>query len=247
VKVLHEEVTEYNHIVVVERGRELLFYSPPKKLQGRLFPEERSKLGMVSTRVALAGLVFCPEPSSILVIGLGAGLFPRAVSRLFPRAEITSVEIDPAVVRVAREHFFFRPGDHGRVVVADGRDFVERDRQDYDVIYLDAYLGFDLPRPMAKPRFFESLGARLGPGGLLMMNLIPSRRLTKKKALKILLARFGAVAALECPGMENHILAAGADVGEADINARADRLANLLPDGMVEGLDLGRVKTYFRN
>lgn len=238
-KVLHEEVTPYNHILVEERDGEMLLYSPPRKLQGRVYKNAPDEVALVSTRTALKGLVFMHEPSSILVIGLGAGLFPRAMSRLFPRAEITTVEIDRSVVEVAERYFFFKPGAHGRVVVADGHDFVREAGSIYDVIYLDAYLGFDLPRPMAKPRFFEGLSKILSRGGLFMMNLIPSRRLTRKRALKLLLARFAGVAVLECPGMDNYILAASDEIGEVDIPARAQELAKSLPGGSFDpgGLD----------
>jgi spermidine synthase len=75
-------------------------------------------------------------------IGLGGGTLPTAFSRILPQAEIDNVEIDPAVVRVARKYFNFRPTAKNKVVEEDGRVFVKRavkKKIKYDLIILDAY------------------------------------------------------------------------------------------------------------
>jgi hypothetical protein len=54
-------------------------------------------------------------------IGLGGGTLPTAFSRILPQAEIDNVEIDPAVVRVARKYCNFRPTAKNKVVEEDGR------------------------------------------------------------------------------------------------------------------------------
>lgn len=66
-----------------------------------------------------------------LVIGLGGGALVSYLANKFPKAEVDVVEIDPAIVRVAREQFEFADGPERRVrvVVADGVDFV-RDRSE---------------------------------------------------------------------------------------------------------------------
>ena len=53
----------------------------------------------------MASVLFVPEPKTILVIGLGGGTLPMAFHRLFNQTTIHAVEIDTAVVKVAKKYF----------------------------------------------------------------------------------------------------------------------------------------------
>ena len=66
-------------------------------------------------------LAFAPRARRVVVIGLGAGMFPSLLSRHAPELETTSIEIDPEVVAVARKYFAFAPDANDRVLVGDGR------------------------------------------------------------------------------------------------------------------------------
>lgn len=75
-----------------------------------------------------------------LVIGAGAGK-DILQARLAGSQDITAVEINPAIVEMTRRYesyngsIFDQPGV--RTVIADGRNFVERDTSLYDLIYLN--------------------------------------------------------------------------------------------------------------
>jgi len=75
-----------------------------------------------------------------LILGAGAG--KDIVMALLSKSErITAVEINPAMFAVTRDHADYNGGvlDLPQVatVVTDGRNFVERSRQQYDLIYLN--------------------------------------------------------------------------------------------------------------
>src|SRR5687767_13974431 len=94
------------------------------------------------TQMMMSALFVNPEPRSILIIGLGAGTLPRALARILPGAKIDVVEIDPAVVRVAKRFFLFSPDTRTTVIESDGRVFVKRairEQRQYDLIMLDAF------------------------------------------------------------------------------------------------------------
>lgn len=87
-------------------------------------------------------LLFHPAPRSVLIVGGGDGGALEEVLK-FPTVEsVTLVEIDPAVIEIAKAHF--QSVNHGafddprvRLVVADAAEFLPADPARYDVILLD--------------------------------------------------------------------------------------------------------------
>ena len=59
------------------------------------------------TQMSMASLPLNPDPASVLIVG-GGGTLPMALRDLLPNARIDTVEIDEAVVRVAREYFGYQ-------------------------------------------------------------------------------------------------------------------------------------------
>jgi len=112
--------------------------------------------------------------SRVLILGLGGGSAARIVRALAPRARITGVEIDPAVVRAARRWFDLdRLGVD--VVKGDAQRYLERTRSRFDVVLDDVFVGNR--RSVRKPDWLPDPGLalaaqRLQPGGILVSNAI---------------------------------------------------------------------------
>ena len=126
-----------------------------------------------------AGLIYRPEPNSVLLVGLGGGALVRFLNHYFPDVRLDVVEIDPAVVEVARDYFGTRPVPGTRILVADGRDFLARSTERYDLILLDAHLypseltdGTGHPLSLRTEAFYRSLHERLRPDGVVLINMI---------------------------------------------------------------------------
>ena len=111
-----------------------------------------------------------PQGKRALVIGLGAGVVPRWFDERHISSDI--VEIDPAVVDVAREHFGFTPS--GEVHLADARHFLSRPGSSYDYIVLDVFNGDITPGYLLSREAMQLIEPRLNPGGVLVMNLVGS-------------------------------------------------------------------------
>lgn len=112
-----------------------------------------------------------PEARRVLVIGLGAGVLPRIFEERYG-LEVDSVEIDPALARVARAFFRF-PAD-SRVIVDDGRNHLRRHEEFYDLIVLDAASSDSHPFHLYTTEAFALCAKRLGRRGVLAINLIAS-------------------------------------------------------------------------
>ncbi len=105
------------------------------------------------------------------VIGLGVGTI-AAFAR--PGDTVRFYEIDPDVVRIARERFTFLADCRGRaeVAVGDGRLVLESERpQAFDVLVLDAFTGDAVPGHLLTRQAFDAYLRHVAPGGAIAVNV----------------------------------------------------------------------------
>lgn len=113
-------------------------------------------------------LALRPDARSGLVIGLGAGVVPTALQALGVATDV--VDIDPAVVDVARRWFGFDP--RGEVHVDDARYFLARAGRRYDIVVLDVFNGDTTPGHLLSVEALRLARSRLSDGGVLATNLV---------------------------------------------------------------------------
>ena len=113
-----------------------------------------------------------PNARRVLMIGLGGATVPARYYDDYPQMRIDVAELDPAVVDAARRYFHAPAGSRLRVTTEDGRLFVTRSPDRYDIILLDAYLIDTIPFHLATREFFVAARAHLVPGGVLGSNVI---------------------------------------------------------------------------
>jgi spermidine synthase len=122
--------------------------------------------------------IWNPKIERVAMIGLGGGSIQRAYQHYYPDVHIDSVDIDPDVVRIAKEFFHVKESPTHRIHVQDGREFIRRSRETYDLIIVDAYTtgpqGSSVPPQLATREFFESTYERLSQNGVFMFNAIGS-------------------------------------------------------------------------
>ncbi len=181
--IIHEERSLYRDITVEQNGpRRCLIFNVHRgdRNQTCIDLNEPERLVFSYTRMSFAGLLLTPEPESILIAGLGGGSIPMTFGDLFPEARIDVIEIDPAVVSVAREFFLFEESENMQVHVNDARVFIKRavlaGRQ-YDYIMLDAFTGDYIPEHLLTREFLEEVKQILSPDGVLVANTFSTSRL----------------------------------------------------------------------
>jgi spermidine synthase len=117
-----------------------------------------------------------PQPRRVLVIGGGEGATLRELLRYRSVEQALMVDLDPQVVAATREHLpSFHAGSFDdprvRLEFGDGRAFVERSRDEFDVIVVD------VTNPMAggaswrlfTVQFYEAVRQRLATGGIVAL------------------------------------------------------------------------------
>jgi spermidine synthase len=182
-RLLHSERSLYREVLVYDSGAQRCMCFTRQCRVGRqscIDTRQPDRFVLNYTRMMLASLFLNPQPKSVLIVGLGGGTLPRALSRLLPDATIDTVEIDAAVTKVAKAYFDFRTSDRVRVTEMDGRVFVKRairEGRRYDLIMLDAFDHEYIPEHLLTQEFLREVKTLLAPAGVLAANTFSSSRL----------------------------------------------------------------------
>jgi len=175
-RLIHTEPSEFAPVYVFEEYGERCMNFDQNENSGRqtcVDLNEPDKMVFAYTRMMTSALFVKPAPRNILIVGLGGATMPRALEKILPDTVIDSVEIDPAVVRVAERFFGYKQGPRQRVFVEDGRAFVERARREgrtYDMVMLDAFDVDYIPVHLLTREFLRHVHAILSPDGVLVAN-----------------------------------------------------------------------------
>ena len=163
--------TRYHRMVVADDGesRYLRFDS---SFQSGMYIDRPFETRFEYTDYLDLGIAYNPDARRILFIGLGGGSAPKRIWRDFPRSRLHAVELDPEVVDVAYKWFALPRDERLQVDVEDGRRWLVRNEQRWDVIVLDAFYSDAIPFHLATREFVELARERLEPGGVVVANLI---------------------------------------------------------------------------
>ncbi len=111
---------------------------------------------------------FFPRPGRLLLLGLGGGAVVKDYAA--QGWDIDAVEIDAAVIRVARVHFGLE-AEECRLFCMDGRRFLRASEDRYDLIVLDAFGSSAIPFHLVTQEMFALVAARLAPEGVVAINV----------------------------------------------------------------------------
>jgi spermidine synthase len=116
-------------------------------------------------------------PQRVLQVGLGAASLTKFLYRHRPDCHQTIVEINPAVVHVARQMFKL-PHDDTRLAihVEDGIAWIKANTKKYDLIIVDGYDENARFGGLGSEDFYRDCAKRLSKTGLLTLNLFGRSR-----------------------------------------------------------------------
>ena len=157
-------------VQVWEKGnyRELRFGN--KVLQSAYSIIQPHYLVLPYTRYMLLGLVFGPEPKSILHIGLGGGSIARWFHYEFPNIQQSIIEVNKDVIEAAYRFFKFPKNNRLQVFNGDATKLVQLISEKFDLIFLDAFNGFGAPEEVKEAFFLRNLYSCLNNSGLIVGN-----------------------------------------------------------------------------
>jgi spermidine synthase len=172
-KVAHIE-SEYNDIFISKRRNELTLsfqYKGEDYTESVTNLTDPDDLPVKYTQVMMVGVAYPPEVNRVLTLGLGGGSIPVYLGRFLPEATIDTVDIDPGVITAAKKYFGILETPRVRYHESDGRVFLNRRKDTYDLILVDAFQGGYVPFHLLTKEFYILLKQRLAPGGAAVFNV----------------------------------------------------------------------------
>ncbi len=166
--------TAYNDVFITKRGHQLVMsfqlkgWDYTESVSNLLDPDD---LPLRYAQVMTIATIYPETARKILMLGLGGGSISTYLGRFMPEAAITTVEIDPGVITAAKTYFGLRETERMRYRAGDGRVFLSRNDELYDLILLDAYRGGYVPFHLLTREFYTLVKQRLTPGGAAAFNV----------------------------------------------------------------------------
>lgn len=173
-KLLEEATSEFNTIMVTERGSIRTMYfvvDGTRYIESRWDMDHPNSLDLDYSRTMMAGFLVQPAPKRFMMMGLGGGQISNYLFERFPGLEIDAVDIDPEVVRLAHKYFGVPSDPRYRTHVGDGRLYIEQSTEPWDVIMLDAFRGVFVPYHLKTREAYRACLAKLTPSGVVVANL----------------------------------------------------------------------------
>lgn len=174
-RVLYSYNSVYHHIRVTQEGslRALRFDNYHYQSKMDINNPYSGHFGYID--LIFEAFLFKPDIETVLMLGLGGGSTPKLFNFYQPNLDLLSVELDPAVVDVAEEYFFY-DSEELPVEVDDARAWLRRSRQHYDLIVQDTYssnvYGTFIPFHLATLEYFQIVRNRLSDDGIFAINVI---------------------------------------------------------------------------
>jgi spermidine synthase len=166
--------TAYNDVFITKRQHQLVMsfqlkgWDYTESVSNLLDPDD---LPLRYAQVMTIAAIYPERARKILMLGLGGGSISTYLGRFMPEAAITTVEIDPGVITAAKTYFGLRETERMRYRAGDGRVFLSRNDELYDLILLDAYRGGYVPFHLLTREFYTLVKQRLTPGGAAAFNV----------------------------------------------------------------------------
>lgn len=142
------------------------------------------------------------RPLRVLVMGGGGFSLPKYLAAYVPAAQVDVVEIDPAMVKIAREQFFLdecleKTGAEkdGRmnIIVGDAWGALKAAEEPYDVIVNEVFGGKRPLGPMETNEGARVVAQHLAPGGVYLADVRCAMEGRKSAPLREVQAAFGQV------------------------------------------------------
>ncbi len=134
-------------------------------------------LSVLYSRVMSLAAIYPPQIKRVLVIGLGGGSIPVYLDHFLPGATIDTAEVDSGVIDAGRKYFGLRETKRFRLIESDGRVFLNRHTEPYDLILVDAFTGSYIPFHLMTKEFYQLVRSRLAPHGVAAFNFLPIEKL----------------------------------------------------------------------
>jgi spermidine synthase len=107
------------------------------------------------------------ETRKSLILGLGGGSAAGLIRHFWPEASVEGVDIDPVMVNLGKKYLGL---EADKIRIQDAKDFLEGNKESYDLILVDMYIGDEYPKKFVKDEFLNLVKSRLDKKGTAIFN-----------------------------------------------------------------------------
>ncbi len=159
----------------VKDGKEIRgIMSGPAGVQSGVDIHQPDRLVFWYTQQLANAVERAPHKRRILMLGGGTFTLPQYLARRYPQSHIDVVEIDPGLLPIARQYFFYRDPPNVRPIFQDARVFLEQTNDRYDVVLVDVYNDGDIPSSLVTNEYAQALQRHLYDHSRIAVNMIAS-------------------------------------------------------------------------
>ncbi len=179
-EVIEQKESQYNTIIIRKDNN---LVSMTFGHNTRIYTEsvkdltDELALPVTYTRYMTIAMAYPENPAKVVEIGSGGGRTSAYLSQSIKDTNVTTVELDPEVLRLADKYFGLKKSENLDIVEQDGRIYLTRNKEKHDIIIVDAYRGPFVPFHLLTKQFYELSAKRLNEGGVMVQNIEPSTML----------------------------------------------------------------------
>lgn len=203
-KVLHSEIIDEQLIEVREYAQYRWLQIGGDSIQGLMDVHTASQILLPNIQALMVSLLLSPAPAHVLNLGLGCGSIERFMQHHYRDSNVTSLESNAAVIRLAKSFFFV--ADEINIVNSSAERFLASDKTFYDIIFCDIFNDEAHPACLYEDHFYADIFSCLDNKGVLAINLLPEDETDVLKILSPMKNYFDSIALLEVPSHFNVVI-----------------------------------------
>ena len=249
-KVLEKELvseltSRYSHIKIYNEGskRFLCFVrdNGDEVVESSIDLIHPEYLQLKYTQAMFAGLLLNKKlPLKTLMVGLGGAGMPHFSYHYFPEIEMKIVEIDPEIIKLAKNHFMITEKISKNIINDDIYTYLNRVNDLYEIIFMDAFLKpskttdeTGISFKLKEKNFYNSLKNHLTKNGMVVFNI--NQHLDFQKDIHSIQENFENLYIVNRKSSGNYIVIA---------STNPTKISNLDMESMAQWIDLDRSPNY---
>ncbi len=182
--------TAFGPVFVRENRRYRWLYFGEEGIQSAMLKRHPDELVFAYLRAMTLLTHLVPTSSKALCLGLGGGSLVQALHQADPALGIDAIELNPVVVDVAHTYFHFEGHDNINLHIEDASEFLTKTDAQYDMIFVDLFLGTTLLDRLLHIDFYTLCQSRLTPQGGMCINVVVDNALELQHVLNIIKSVF---------------------------------------------------------
>jgi len=108
---------------------------------------------------------------NVLILGLGGGSVIQSLDKIIGRNKfIIAVDIDPVIVKIAKEEFKLSAVKNLEIICDDASNFMEVNKSTFDLIIVDLFIDTEIPSPFFEIPFWENIVDASSKNGNILFN-----------------------------------------------------------------------------